>query len=150
MYLHMVRGTLQHSVASAGRLLCLLLLDAVPHNRKLSFSSTWNHFFNLQSSMCTDCIDHRDTASKASMWVIKHQIAVQVDLATSGRGSVGAFIGVCLIIAGLGIADGTAQGALVGDLSFMNPVYIQVHFSLPCWVTKFAIADSGLCTTDSL
>lgn len=51
---------------------------------------------------------------------------MQVDLATSGHGGVGPYVGVCALVSGLGIADGVAQGALVGDLSFMEPIYIQV------------------------
>lgn len=46
-------------------------------------------------------------------------------------------MGVCVLVAGLGIADGTAQGALVGDLSFMDPTYIQV------WLNRFLIWSSG-------
>lgn len=49
-------------------------------------------------------------------------------MATSGHGGVGPYVGVCALVSGLGIADGVAQGALVGDLSFMDPIYIQVTF----------------------
>ncbi len=52
--------------------------------------------------------------------------AVQVDLATSGQGSVGAYVAVCFLIAGCAIADGTSQGGILGDLSLMEPAYIQV------------------------
>ena len=51
-------------------------------------------------------------------------------MATSGHGGVGPYVGVCVLVGGVGIADGTAQGALVGDLSFMDPHYIQVFHNL--------------------
>jgi hypothetical protein len=47
-------------------------------------------------------------------------------LASRGHGSVWAYILVCFIIAGLGLCDGVAQGALLGDLSYMDPIYVQV------------------------
>lgn len=50
----------------------------------------------------------------------------QVDLASRGHGSVWAYVVVCFTIAGLGLCDGTAQGALLGDLSYMEPIYVQV------------------------
>lgn len=52
-------------------------------------------------------------------------------MATSGHGGVVPYVGVCVLIAGLAIADGTAQGALVGDLCFMDPTYIQVILKSP-------------------
>ncbi|XWS15653.1 hypothetical protein CRYUN_Cryun34aG0020000 [Craigia yunnanensis] len=48
-----------------------------------------------------------------------------VDLATSGRGGIGPFIGICVIVGCFGIADAHVQGGMVGDLSFMFPEFIQ-------------------------
>ncbi|XP_038902089.1 equilibrative nucleotide transporter 3-like [Benincasa hispida] len=48
-----------------------------------------------------------------------------LDLATSGKGGLGPFIGICIISAGFGIADAHVQGGMVGDLSFMNPELMQ-------------------------
>ncbi|KAG6484423.1 hypothetical protein ZIOFF_052938 [Zingiber officinale] len=48
-----------------------------------------------------------------------------LDLATSGKGGLGIFIGVCIASAAFGVADGFAQGGMVGDLSLMCPEFIQ-------------------------
>ncbi|CAL5072168.1 unnamed protein product [Urochloa decumbens] len=50
---------------------------------------------------------------------------VILDLATSGRGGIAAFIGVCTIVAVFGIAGGHVEGAMTGDLSLMCPEFIQ-------------------------
>jgi len=49
-----------------------------------------------------------------------------LDVATSGRGGIGPFLGVCIISATFGIADALAQGGIVGDLSLMCPEFMQV------------------------
>ena len=64
-----------------------------------------------------------------SGYIVNGVLLWQVDLASRGHGSVWAYVLVCFIIAGLGLCDGTAQGALLGDLSYMEPIYVQV-FSL--------------------
>ncbi|OIV91609.1 hypothetical protein TanjilG_09021 [Lupinus angustifolius] len=48
-----------------------------------------------------------------------------LDLATSGKGGLGHYIGICLLSACFGLADGQVQGGMVGDLSFMCPEFIQ-------------------------
>lgn len=53
-------------------------------------------------------------------------ILQQLDLATSGKGGLGTFIGICAISGVFGIADAHVQGGMVGDLSFMRPEFIQV------------------------
>ncbi|WOK99772.1 equilibrative nucleotide transporter 3 [Canna indica] len=50
---------------------------------------------------------------------------VVLDLATSGKGGLGAFIGVCILSAAFGTSDGYVQGGMVGDLSLMCPEFIQ-------------------------
>uniref|UniRef100_A0A0A9HJ03 Equilibrative nucleoside transporter n=1 Tax=Arundo donax TaxID=35708 RepID=A0A0A9HJ03_ARUDO len=50
---------------------------------------------------------------------------VTLDLATSGRGGITAFIGVCTIVAVFGVAEGHVEGAMTGDLSLMCPEFIQ-------------------------
>ena len=47
-------------------------------------------------------------------------------MATSGKGGIGAFIGVCIVSAAFGTADGHVQGGMVGDLSLMCPEFILV------------------------
>ncbi|KAJ0054591.1 hypothetical protein Pint_02141 [Pistacia integerrima] len=48
-----------------------------------------------------------------------------LDLATSGKGGLGTFIGICAISGAFGVADAHVQGGMVGDLSFMGPELIQ-------------------------
>jgi len=49
-----------------------------------------------------------------------------LDLATSGKGGLGTFVGTCVISGAFGIADAHTQGGMVGDLSYMLPEFIQV------------------------
>lgn len=48
-----------------------------------------------------------------------------LDLATSGKGGIGTFIGICAISGAFGVADAHVQGGMVGDLSYMRPEFIQ-------------------------
>ncbi|XLR15587.1 hypothetical protein HN51_036565, partial [Arachis hypogaea] len=48
-----------------------------------------------------------------------------IDLATSGRGGIGTFIGICAVSGAFGIADAHVQGGMVGDLSYMHPELLQ-------------------------
>ncbi|RVW70848.1 Equilibrative nucleotide transporter 3 [Vitis vinifera] len=48
-----------------------------------------------------------------------------LDLATSGKGGLGTFIGICVLSAAFGLADAHVQGGMVGDLSFMLPEFMQ-------------------------
>ncbi|PNY14436.1 equilibrative nucleotide transporter 3-like protein [Trifolium pratense] len=48
-----------------------------------------------------------------------------LDLATSGKGGIGTFIGICGFSGLFGIADAHVQGGMVGDLSYMLPEFIQ-------------------------
>lgn len=50
----------------------------------------------------------------------------QLDLATSGRGGIGSFIGVCVISAAFGLGDAHVLGGMIGDLSMMTPKFLQV------------------------
>ncbi|XP_024925346.1 equilibrative nucleotide transporter 3 isoform X3 [Ziziphus jujuba] len=50
---------------------------------------------------------------------------IVLDLATSGRGGIGPYLGICALVACFGIADALVQGGMVGDLSFMSPEFIQ-------------------------
>lgn len=52
-----------------------------------------------------------------------------MDLATSGAGGLGNYIGICAIVAAFGVADAFVEGGMVGDLSFMCPEFIQVRLS---------------------
>ncbi|KDP20868.1 hypothetical protein JCGZ_21339 [Jatropha curcas] len=48
-----------------------------------------------------------------------------LDLATSGKGGIGPFLGICALVALFGISDAHVQGGMVGDLSLMCPEFIQ-------------------------
>ncbi|KAK7272333.1 hypothetical protein RJT34_28857 [Clitoria ternatea] len=48
-----------------------------------------------------------------------------LDLATSGKGGLGTFIGICAINGAFGTADAHVQGGMMGDLSYMQPEFIQ-------------------------
>ncbi|XP_044460630.1 equilibrative nucleotide transporter 3-like [Mangifera indica] len=62
-----------------------------------------------------------------------------LDLATSGKGGIGPFLGICAIVACFGVADAHVQGGMVGDLSFMCPEFIQSFFA--------GLAASGTLTS---
>ncbi|XP_019160463.1 PREDICTED: equilibrative nucleotide transporter 3-like [Ipomoea nil] len=48
-----------------------------------------------------------------------------LDLGTSGKGGLGNYIGICVIVASFGVSDALVQGGMVGDLSFMCPEFMQ-------------------------
>lgn len=64
---------------------------------------------------------------------------ILLDLATSGKGGVGQYVGLCLLVGAFGIADAHVQGGMVGDLSFMLPEFMQSFFG--------GIAASGALTS---
>ena len=51
-----------------------------------------------------------------------------MDVLSSGGGGIVPFVGVCIIAAAFGIADGHVQGGMTGDLSLMCPEFVQVPF----------------------
>ncbi|XP_012434512.1 equilibrative nucleotide transporter 3 isoform X1 [Gossypium raimondii] len=74
-----------------------------------------------------------------SLFVASTFMLLVLDLATSGRGGLGSFIGICAIVAFFGVADACVQGGIVGDLSFMLPDFIQSFFA--------GLAASGALTS---
>ncbi|KAL2484014.1 Equilibrative nucleotide transporter 3 [Forsythia ovata] len=62
-----------------------------------------------------------------------------LDLATGGKGGVGNYIGICVLVAAFGVADAHVLGGMVGDLSFMHPEFIQSFFA--------GLAASGALTS---
>ncbi|KAL9321279.1 hypothetical protein ACSQ67_013118 [Phaseolus vulgaris] len=52
-----------------------------------------------------------------------------VDLATSGKGGIGPYIGICVLAACFGIADAQVEGGMVGELCFMCPEFIQSYLA---------------------
>uniref|UniRef100_A0A803QK54 Uncharacterized protein n=1 Tax=Cannabis sativa TaxID=3483 RepID=A0A803QK54_CANSA len=59
------------------------------------------------------------------LFFIASAMVLVLDLATSGRGGLGTFIGICVVSGAFGVADAHVQGGMVGDLSFMQPEFIQ-------------------------
>lgn len=69
----------------------------------------------------------------------------QLDLATSGKGGIGSFIGVCVISATFGLADANVQGGMIGDLSLMRPEFVQVtYLSICIWSRLFICVYSRI------
>ncbi|KAK7246609.1 hypothetical protein RIF29_41478 [Crotalaria pallida] len=66
-------------------------------------------------------------------------LVLVLDLATSGKGGIGPYIGICLLAACFGIADAHVEGGMVGDLSFMCPEFIQSYLA--------GLAASGALTS---
>ncbi|XP_020255152.1 equilibrative nucleotide transporter 2-like [Asparagus officinalis] len=60
-----------------------------------------------------------------SLFFLASALIIVLDAATSGKGGIGPFIGVCTISGAFGVADALAQGGMVGDLSLMCPEFIQ-------------------------
>lgn len=62
---------------------------------------------------------------------------LQLDLATSGKGGIGNYIGICVIVAAFGVADAHVEGGMVGDLSLMCPDFMQVSLCSQEYVSSF-------------
>ncbi|KAL2932181.1 Equilibrative nucleotide transporter 3 [Bienertia sinuspersici] len=62
-----------------------------------------------------------------------------LDVATSGKGGVGYYVGLCILVAAFGVADAHVQGGMCGDLAFMLPEFIQSFFA--------GLAASGALTS---
>ncbi|MCL7030986.1 hypothetical protein MKW94_008554 [Papaver nudicaule] len=62
-----------------------------------------------------------------------------LDLATSGKGGIGTYIGICIISGAFGVGDACVQGGMIGDLSLMCPEFIQSFLA--------GMAVSGVLTT---
>ncbi|KMZ58034.1 Equilibrative nucleotide transporter 3 [Zostera marina] len=59
------------------------------------------------------------------LFFISSLLIIVLDFATSGRGGIGIFIGICIISAIFGIADAHVEGGMIGDLSLMCSEFIQ-------------------------
>ncbi|CAH9122653.1 unnamed protein product [Cuscuta epithymum] len=62
-----------------------------------------------------------------------------IDFATSGKGGLGVYIGICIIVASFGVASAHVEGGIVGEISSMSPKLIQSFFA--------GIAASGALTS---
>ncbi|PKI58532.1 hypothetical protein CRG98_021093, partial [Punica granatum] len=73
------------------------------------------------------------------LFTLSTLLLIVLDLATSGKGGIGPYIGICVIVACFGTADAHVQGGMVGDLSFMCPEFMQSFFA--------GLAASGAVTS---
>lgn len=64
---------------------------------------------------------------------------IVLDLATSGRGGITPYIGICAIVGAFGVASALVQGGMTGDLSFMCPEFIRSFLA--------GLAASGVLTS---
>ncbi|KAI5656931.1 hypothetical protein M9H77_25724 [Catharanthus roseus] len=62
-----------------------------------------------------------------------------LDIGSGGKGGLGNYIGICVLVAAFGVADAHVQGGMVGDLSLMCPEFIQSFFA--------GLAASGALTS---
>ncbi|KAM5580852.1 equilibrative nucleotide transporter 3 [Rosa sericea] len=60
-----------------------------------------------------------------TLFFLSTLLVLVLDLATSGKGGLGNYIGICAISGAFGVADAHVQGGMIGDLSFMKPEFIQ-------------------------
>ncbi|XP_015936147.1 equilibrative nucleotide transporter 3-like [Arachis duranensis] len=60
-----------------------------------------------------------------TLFFISTLLVLILDLATSGKGGLGTYIGICAISGAFGVADAHVQGGMVGDLSYMRQEFIQ-------------------------
>lgn len=59
------------------------------------------------------------------LFFISTLLVLILNLAISGKGGLGSFIGICALSGAFGVADAHVQGGMVGDLSYMQPEFIQ-------------------------
>ncbi|XP_071722024.1 equilibrative nucleotide transporter 3-like [Rutidosis leptorrhynchoides] len=74
-----------------------------------------------------------------SMYFMSILLLLILDLATSGKGGIGVYVGICIVSGAFGFADANAEGGLVGDLSCMESEFIQSFFA--------GLAASGAITS---
>ncbi|XP_009778597.1 equilibrative nucleotide transporter 3-like isoform X2 [Nicotiana tabacum] len=74
-----------------------------------------------------------------SLFFISTLLVLVLDLATSGKGGLGTFIGICAISGAFGVADAHVQGGMIGDLAYMLPEFIQSFLA--------GLAASGVLTS---
>lgn len=60
-----------------------------------------------------------------TLFFLSSLLVLILDLATSGKGGLGTYIGICAFSGAFGVADAHVQGGMIGDLSFMTPELIQ-------------------------
>ncbi|XP_056173348.1 equilibrative nucleotide transporter 3-like [Syzygium oleosum] len=64
-----------------------------------------------------------------ALFTLSTLFLIVLDLATSGKGGIGLYFGICVLVACFGVANAQVQGGMVGDLSFMCPQFMQSYFA---------------------
>lgn len=64
-----------------------------------------------------------------ALFFISTLLCIVLDLATSGKGGVGPYVGLCILVGAFGVADAHVQGGMVGDMALMLPEFIQSFFA---------------------
>ncbi|KAL6955966.1 hypothetical protein U1Q18_045123 [Sarracenia purpurea var. burkii] len=104
---------------------------------------SWNSMLTIEDYYGTLFPRYHPSRAKESfgytLFFISTLLVLVLDLATSGKGGIGTFIGICLISGAFGVADAHVQGGMVGDLSFMLPEFIQSFLA--------GLAASGVLTS---
>ncbi|ERM98410.1 hypothetical protein AMTR_s00072p00094460 [Amborella trichopoda] len=73
------------------------------------------------------------------VFFISSLLAPVLDLATSGKGGIGPYIGICIISGAFGVAGAHVQGGMIGDLSCMRSDFVQSFLA--------GLAASGVLTS---
>lgn len=68
-------------------------------------------------------------------------LVIVLDLATSGKGGIGTFMGLCALFGCFGITHAVVQGGVCGELAFMCPEFIQAFIG---GVTASGVVACGL------
>ncbi|KAI3838387.1 hypothetical protein MKW92_026879 [Papaver armeniacum] len=74
-----------------------------------------------------------------SIFFISALLVLVLDLATSGKGGIGTYVGLCIISGVFGVGEACVQGGMIGDLSLMCPEFIQSYLA--------GLAASGALTS---
>ncbi|KAF5939770.1 hypothetical protein HYC85_024029 [Camellia sinensis] len=101
----------------------------------------WIYPFFPKCSCCSCCKYHN-----YMYYIFNLLLNHMLDLATSGKGGIETYIGICIISSAFGVADAHVQGGMVGDLSFMLPEFMQLSCFLFFMSFLAGLAASGALT----
>lgn len=73
------------------------------------------------------------------LFTLSSFLLIVLDLASHGKGYIIAYVFLCILSGSFGLADALVQGGMVGDLSFMDPIFLQSFFG--------GLAASGVLTS---
>ncbi|KAK7838943.1 equilibrative nucleotide transporter 3 [Quercus suber] len=104
------------------------LVSAVLTYKEAKINTRWWNLIGytlfFASTLSLLVVSSADTLQYSLLNLTLHHL-IYLDLATSGKGGVGPYIGICVIVCFIGVASANVQGGMVGELSFMLPELIQ-------------------------